>query len=357
MTTTDFAHYRLHNQQISQHPFQKPGDVVRWLGAIQAQDYLGALWAIGSRVSEVTERAVEQAIADKTIVRTWPMRGTLHFVAPEDARWMQALLTPKVISGSAGRYRQLELNEAVFGRSQDLLIKALEGGKQLTRNELYAVLERGSVSASAQRGLHIIGHFAQKSLLCFGPRRDKQPTFTLLDEWIPGTVARERSEALAELARRYFSSHGPATLQDFVWWTGLSMTDAKLGIELAKAHLIQETVEGKSYWMPPTMPPLKETFPTVYLLASYEEYLLGYKDRSAVLDTIHNSKVVPGGNGVFSPIIVIDGKVAGTWKRTMKKDTVAIEINPFAALNKDQTLAIEVAAVRYSKFLEMKLVI
>src|SRR5207237_2162453 len=191
--------------------------------------YPGALWAVGLRTRDATEAAIEQAIAERTIVRTWPMRGTLHFVAPEDARWMLQLLTPRVVAANARRvYQQSNLDDATFARSKDLFVDALQGGKQLPRPSLYKVLEAAGISVAGQRGLFILQRLSSEGLICFAARQGKQPTFALLDEWVPISLSKTpaRDQALAELALRYFTSHGPATVQDFAWWSGLPAADA-----------------------------------------------------------------------------------------------------------------------------------
>jgi hypothetical protein len=357
MTPRDIAQYRLYQQQIARTRFKTPGQVVSWLGALQAQDYAAAKWAIGLRLPDATDADIEQAIAAKTIIRTWPMRGTLHFVAPEDVRWLLALLTPRIIAQTAGRYRQLELDNAVFARSKEVFARALQGGKQLTRDEMQQLLEQANISTSGQRGYHILGRSAQDGLICFGAPRGKQQTFTLLDEWAPPAKQLERDEALAELTRRYFTGHGPATIPDFVWWSGLTVTDARAGLELVKAQLSQETVNGQTYWMSPDGPLGADDGSAIYLLPSFDEYLLGYKDRTTVLEAVHAQKVTPGSNGIFYPIIVIEGRVAGTWKRTFKKDTVVIEKKPFTPLSQAQSQAITIAARRYGRYTGMSPVV
>jgi hypothetical protein len=350
MRTQVIAQHRLYNQQIASTKFKEPSQVVSWLGALQAQDYAGAKWSIGLRLPDAIDSDIEQAIAAKTIIRTWPMRGTLHFVAPEDVRWLLALLTPRIIAQGAGRYRQLELDEAIFARSKELFAKALQGGKQLTRDEMHQLLERAHISTAGQRGYHILCRSAQDGLICFGAPSGKQQTFTLLDEWVPPTKSLERDEALAELVKRYFTSHGPATLPDFVWWSGLTVTDARAGLEIVKSQFIQETLNGQTYWMSPDRPVIADNSPTIYLLPGFDEYMLGYRDRTAVLEAIHTQKITPGNNGMFSPTIVIDGKVAGTWKRTFKKDTVVMAVSPFTSFSEAQSRAISAAAKRYSTF-------
>jgi len=325
--------------------------MVAWFGAVQAQDYPGALWALGLRTQTATEEAVEQAIAEKAIVRTWPMRGTLHFVAAADIRWMLGLLASRMIPRNQRRLqKEYELDGAMFVRCQKLLERALEGGKQLSRPAMYRVLEAGKISTGKGRGLQILSHLALNQVLCFGTREGKQHTFTLVEEWVPTAKSLERDAALTEIARRYFTSHGPATLQDFIWWSGLTAAEAREGLELAKPHLVQEVIGGLTYWLVSSTPVVKQASPTSYLLPAYDEYTVAYKDRSAVLDPLH-ARQASTGNGIFNPIIVVDGQVVGTWKRTLKKDALAITLSPFAKFSKVETRALAAAASRYRKFL------
>jgi hypothetical protein len=339
----DIADWRLRNQRIAGAGFKQPGEVVAWMGAVQAQDYLGALWALGLRMETAREETIEKAIAERKIVRTWPIRGTLHFVAPADVRWMLALLARRVLSGRPARYRQLELDQAVFDKSRDLLVSALEGDRQLTRDALYGVLETAGIATAGQRGLHILQRLALDGLLCFGPRQGKQPTFALLEEWVPAARMLERDEALAELAERYFTSRGPATVKDLVWWSGLTVTDARKAIELAGSRLQKEDAHWFGLKTPAATPA------PAYLLPPYDEYTIAYKDRSAVLDPAHGGVV--SRNGIFYPTIVLGGQVAGTWKRELKKGSVVITLSPFDPLQKKERQAVALAAEQYGRFL------
>ncbi len=358
MTGTDIAQQRLHNQNIARSPFEKPGDVVRWLGAVQAQDYLGALWAVGLRMRQATESDVEQAIADRAIIRTWPMRGTLHFVAPEDARWMLKLLTPRIVARNKPRLlRQLDLDDATIARGKDVVLNALQGGNRLTRNALYKVLEAAHIPTAGQRGLHISWWLAQEGVICFGARQGKQPTFVLLDEWVPAARSIERDEALAELARRYFTSHGPATLQDFAWWSGLAAADARAGLEMAKSHLAHEDVDGRTYWLPPTVAAVKDGPPSAYLLPAYDEYTVSYTDRSAVLNRLRALGVMLSNAAVLGPTIVLDGQVVDTWKRTFSQGSAVVTqghvVSPVGA----EAQALATAGQRYGGFLGLPVVL
>ncbi|HEY8459727.1 MAG TPA: winged helix DNA-binding domain-containing protein [Blastocatellia bacterium] len=351
MTVSDIARFRLRNQNIAGATFERPGEVVAWLGAVQAQDYLGALWAVGLRMRNAVEADVERALADRTIIRSWPMRGTLHFVAAADIRWMLELLTPRIVANNARRLlRDFDLDENAFARSKDLIARALEGGRQLARNDMYKALETGGVPTGGQRGPHILWRLAQDGFICFGAREGKQHTFALLDEWAPKAKRMSRDESLAELARRYFTSHGPATLQDFVWWSGLTTADARAGLEMAKRELTHESVNGQIYWLAPSPPVTKDSSPAAHLLPAFDEYLVAYKDRSAALDPAYTKQVNPG-NGLLAPAIVVDGQIVGTWKRTLKKDALVISPSPFTKLTRAETRAFAEAANRYGKFL------
>ena len=283
------------------------------------------------------------------------MRGTLHFVAAKDVRWMLTFLAPRVIASSKRRCEQLELDQGTFSRSRKLLEKALQGGAQLTRDDIYVLLEKNKISTAGQRGYHILWRNAQEGLICFGPLRGKQQTFVLLDDWISETESLKPSHAAAELATRYFSSHGPATLQDFVWWSGLKVTDARAGIEAIAPQFHQETVDGKIYWMPSKLEMVQELPPHIYLLPGFDEYLLGYSDRSTVLDKQHAQKICPGNNGVFSPTVISDGQVIGTWKCAIKGKKMNIMPQAFQTFGNAERTAILLAAENYQRFMGLTL--
>jgi hypothetical protein len=217
------------------------------------------------------------------------------------------------------------------------------------------LLENGGIRTGGQRGYHILWYLAQSGVICLGPMQGKQQTFVLLDEWVPDARNLPREEALAELAGRYFSSHGPATVHDFAWWAGITVTDARLGLETARLELISEMIEGKEYWMrEDTLSPAGEDGSRVYLLPGFDEYLLGYKNRGAVISEAHAQKIVPGSNGVFLPMIVVAGQVVGTWKRKIKKKAVDITLHPFTALGHLEDRAVD-AAQAYADFVGLPL--
>lgn len=334
MTAPDIAHRRLLNLRIAGARCDHPAAVVRWMGAMQAQEYQQALWAIGLRTRSATLADVEQAIADREIVRTWPMRGTLHFVPAENARWMLALCAPRRLAADGLRLRQLELDERILGRCGQLFRAALQGGGRLSRAGMLRLLEDARISTEGQRGYHILWYLAQTGLICLGPMQGKEQTFVLLDEWVHASRPLSREAALAELAGGYFASHGPATIGDFANWAGITLADARIGLESAKPGLVSEKLGVKDYWLANAA--ADHAAPdrsSVYLLPGFDEYLLGYKDRADVLAAEHASKAVPGGNGIFLPLLVVGGQVVGTWKRAVKKGRVAITLSPFTPLD------------------------
>lgn len=347
MSNLDIAHKRLHNQHIAVADFEKPAEVVRWMGAVQAQDYAGALWAVGLRMRNAVAADIEQAMADGAIVRTHPMRGTWHFVAAEDIRWLLNLMAPGRIASNALWYRRLELDEATFVKSNAVFAQTLSGGNQLTRRELAASLKQAGISTEGLRMTFLLHRAELEGVICSGARRGKQFTFALLDEIVPVSQTLERDEALAELAQRYFTSHGPATLQDFMWWSGLAAADARASSEMVKPQFIQEIISGKTYWLAPSTPTTKVTSPTAYLLPPYDEYTVAYKDRSAVLDPAYTQQA---GYAIFGPTIALDGQIVGNWKREFKKDAVIITTSPFTSLSEAHNQAIAAAIDHYRRF-------
>lgn len=353
MTDLNIAHMRLHNQLISHKLFEKPADVVQWLGAVQAQDYAAAKWAIGLRLPDASDEAIEQACNDGELLRTHVMRPTWHFVSPADIRWLLALTAPRVKAALSYYDRKLELDDATLSKSHTALTRALQGGKQLTRSELAAVLKRASIATDdLQRLTHLMMHAELDGIICSGVRQGNQSTYALLDERVPQARALDRDESLAELARRYFTSHGPATLQDFVWWSGLTVADAKSGLAMVASQLISEVIDCLTYWLAASTPPTKNPAQSAYLLPNYDEYVVGYTDRSAVFEESHSQKLGARDNVLFNHIIVVDGQVVGTWKRTLKKEQVIITPCFFTELIEDHRRAFEAAAEHYGAFLD-----
>jgi len=340
---------RLTNQHVVRPTFDDPADVVHWLGAVQAQDYLGALWAIGLRTRRATEASVEDAIARRAIVRTWPMRGTLHFVAARDVRWMTRLLAPRVVAGARARHRQLALDAAVFAKSARVAERALAGGKVMRRDALYGEWNAAGIATHDSRGLHLLGYLAQTGVLCFGPRDGRQHTFALLDDWLPPARDLERDVALGTLARRYFASHGPATVHDFAWWSGLTVTEARAGLESVRSELVSEEVSGRTLWHAEGRS-FRGRRDAVYVLPAWDEFTVGYRDRTDILDPKYAVRVNAGG-GVLKPVIVARGEVVGTWQRTITRQRVRVTPSFFRKVGRTDRATLDDAVARYARFL------
>lgn len=351
------AQQRLYHQRISHQHFKTPVEVVQWLGGMQAQDYLGGLWAIGLRLStKVSDKDIEQAILDKQIVRTWPMRGTLHFVAAEDLRWMLALTGKRHVETSLRRYGELELDEKTLARSSDLLVNALKDAAELDRHALLDVLEKNGISTAGQRGIWMLSRACVDGLIVQGVMRRNVQTYFAIDDSIPKGKSFTREEALAELTRRYFTGHGPAQVQDMVWWSGLTISDVRAGIESVKDQLESETIDAKTYWFSPQMASAPKESPDVYALPGFDEFLLAYSDKSAALVPDFHKRWSRK-NAVFGSTIVSDGQVIGEWKRTLKKDKVVITTEPYRDLTAKEREKFADVMQRYADFLGMKLVI
>ena len=351
MEKSNILMQRLLNQHILGEQFEKPDDMVGWMTAVQAQDFLSSLWAIGIRVKNVSEYDVEDAIADKTIVRTWLLRGTLHFVSSQDIRWILDLISPRIIASNANLLKKhLQLDSNVFEKSCDVIIRALEGGKHLLRKDLYDELKSANISVSDLRGLHILHRLALEGIICYGPRDGKQHTFVLLDEWIPKSKIMSREKSLGELALRYFNSHGPSTLQDFRWWSGLTDSDARKGLNKNKSKLLSEDINNQTYWFSK----IKDTddpYPVSQLLPDFDEYIVGYKDRSRLVNGISNEMDL--NEFIFNPTIIVNGEIVGTWKRRFKAGKVNILLKQFKSLDNEEIRSIKEAAMAYGNFISM----
>ncbi|GAB3265539.1 winged helix DNA-binding domain-containing protein [Larkinella harenae] len=350
MTHADIIRYRLYSQQLAQPTLATPAEVVAWFGAVQGQEYAPAKWALGNRLPGSTEADIERALAHRTIIRTWPMRGTLHWVAATDIHWLLELIHPRSHALYAGYLRRNELAETVIAKSYSVMTKALEGGKERKRSELKKLLDEAGIPTNENRLGLLLGRASYDRLICHGIRSGNEFTFALLDEWVPKTGSLSREEALAKLTRRYFASHGPATLADFGWWSSLTLTEIKTAIELVKADFLSAEVDGQTYWMPAATPDLARETTTVFLLPVYDEYLVAYKNRSAPLSGLSPTQVAKAGNGIFSPVIVADGRVVGTWNRKKTKHSFLVETNLFVSLNSAQQEALLAAMDRYQAF-------
>ncbi|HEY4867185.1 MAG TPA: winged helix DNA-binding domain-containing protein [Candidatus Dormibacteraeota bacterium] len=353
MTGPDILCRRLHNQRLGRVQFARAEEAVGWLGAVQAQDYSGAKWALAQRTRGATDMQLDRLFAEGVILRTHVMRPTWHFVLPHDIRWLLQLTAPRVNAASAYYYRKVGLDEALFRHSNRALAGALEGGQQLTRTELARVLERAGIPASGIRLAYLMMRAELDAVVCSGARRGKQFTYALLDERAPVAAVLDHDEALAELARRYFTSHGPALLQDYVWWSGLTVADARAGVEMAASHLAADAIDGRTYWSARVATGAEDRSPVVHLLPNYDEYLIAYRDHTPAFDPSLFTDASAVDRVLARHILVIDGRVMGGWRRLIEKDRVTVEVEPLAPLGAAQEEALQAEVERYEGFIGM----
>ncbi len=350
------AQRRLAGQHLTAPTLENPADVVHRLGAVQAQDYGGAKWAVAMRTrGAIADSVVEQAVSDGSILRTHLLRPTWHFVAPADIRWMLALTAPRISAAMAHYNKKLELDTTVFRRSNTALARALRDGKQMTRPELAAVLRRARINVDGtQRLAHLMMQAELDAVVCSGARRAKQFTYALLDERVPPAAPLDRDEALLELTKRYFGTRSPATPHDFAWWSGLTVADATKGIRLAGAALEREVIDDRTYWFDPSTDIRASAKSTAFLLPNYDEYFIGFKDRSAIAHRLRSTDLVTGGDAVTAHVIVVDGQLVGRWKRSIERDAVVIALNLLVPLTKNEQRAVRPAVEAYSEFLGLR---
>ena len=347
MKSSDIAQRRMHSQHLWGAPFDTPEDVVHWLAAVQGQDYLVAKWSLAQRAKGVTGPAIDRALADGSILRTHVLRPTWHFVVPGDIRWILELTGPRVHLQNAHYYRKLELDEELLAKTNSLLARTLEGGHQLTRNDVAAVLERSGITASGPRLAYILMHAELDAVICSGGLNGKQQTFALLEERAPSANPLDREEALAELTRRYFISRGPVTVKDFARWSGLTAADAMVGLEMVSSQLEHEVVDDRDYWFAPTSLPAKRTTRVVDLVQGLDECIISY---SHSRDALRPLPPTPGEPTVFAHAILLDGRLIGHWRREFDKKTVVVEASLYRPLNRTETRALEAAVERYGNF-------
>ncbi len=349
MTTSSILTIRLHTHHLLSSKFSKPEQVVKWLGAVQSQDFPAAKWALGIRLNNSTDALVEQAYNEGKFLRTHIMRPTWHFVMPEDIVWMQQLTSHRVKQFAATYNKKLELTEEVFAFTTNIIVKALEKHKYLTRQEIKQILLKEKIETNVQRLAHIMFWPELDGLICSGPKKGKQFTYALLAERAPHAKTLPKEEALAKLAFKYFESHGPAQVKDFSWWSGLTVKDAQLGVELIKEKLEKQIIEEKEYYFSPASHISTFTEPQALLLSIFDEYVIAYKDRSALAGKISAEQMLAMGNALTA-VIVLNGGIVGTWKRKLKKDNVEFEINLFNKHSAKEMNAIEKAQEEYKRF-------
>jgi Winged helix DNA-binding domain len=355
MSPREFLSRRLAGVMLTGKPAERASDVVRTLGAVQAQDFAGAKWALAQRTRGLTDAEVEREFASGAFLRTHVLRPTWHFVRPEDIRWMLALTAPRVKAAMNFQRRWLELDDSVFRRSHAAIEKALAGGKHLTRAELASAIAAslarvGIKSVSGQRLGHLVMRAELDAIVCSGARRGKQQTYALLDERVPPAAPIDRDEALLRLTRLYFATRGPATVHDFAWWSGLTVGDARRGVQIAGRELERITVDDTEYWLTERSVPRGRS--NAMLLPNYDEYFIGYKDRSAVAARLGNASAVIGGSALITHVLFMDGQLVGTWKRIPEKARVDIQIVLGCKLSAPERARLDAAMDRFAAFLE-----
>lgn len=349
---------RLASQGLLGPGFNGVPEAVRAMTAMQAQDLQSALWAAGARVPGAGLSDVRRALDDRAVVRSWPMRGTLHLLAPEDLRWILNITTDRMVQGTAGRHRQLEITGSDVEAARETALGLVDGGRAASREELFAAYEAAGQATKAQRGIHLLWMLCQSASLVPGPLEGNQQKFVAFDRWITCSRDLAREEGIAELLLRYLRGHGPATLRDFAWWSSIPLTEVRTALPAVSGELVELAHDGTQYWLSPeTAALLDGGVPgqrAVLALPGFDEFVLGYTDRSIVLPAEHAQKIVPGGNGVFKKAIVAGGEVTGTWARLGSGRAAAVVPFPFddaKPLGPAATAGFRRAAERYERFL------
>ena len=347
MVNDAIAAQRLDNQGISRPTARSPAGIVAWFGAMQAQEYAAARWAIGLRLPDATDAAIGAAFDAGRILRTHVLRPTWHFVTPADIRWMLELTAPHIQRAMAYQRRQVELDARVCNRAIGVIERALGDEAYLTRAELGVRLARSRISATGTRLAHLAAYAELEGVICSGPRRGKQFTYALLATRAPDARRLARDEALAELTRRFFQSHGPATIRDFVWWSGLSTADAKRGLEMNNAA--SRVTDGLTYWTLGRSAPSRRSRGGVHLLPVYDEYVVAYRDRAAVPHG--TADTAARGVATFQNVLIVAGQIAGTWRAARTGNPVAVDVAPSRPLTSPERRSLGATVTRYGRFL------
>jgi hypothetical protein len=353
MNLNEIALLRLANQQIAFSKLKTVKEAVSRMGAVQAQDFAMSKWAVGLRVPGSTEKSVESAIDSGEIIRTHVLRPTWHLISADDVYWMLELSAPQIKTAARSRDRELELTEEVFLHCNTLLEKWLRNGNFLPREELIQLLANAGFNNDNNRVSHILMRAEIDGIIGSGPTKSGKPTYALLAERVPVKKLLKRDEAAAELARRYFTSHGPATLPDFAWWSGLPVKECRQAIEENKSDFVAEMIDGETYWFHPAVSVPEIENEKIFLLPAYDEFIISYKNRAATLTFANHPKAVSS-NGVFWPVIVHNGQVIGIWKRTIKAGKVALETEYFGSPDKTVQKKVEKEFEVYAAFLGKK---
>ncbi|MFY9615656.1 MAG: winged helix DNA-binding domain-containing protein [Candidatus Dormiibacterota bacterium] len=351
MNRLEIASRRLHNQGLWGVPSARPEEALRRLGAMQAQEFQYAKWSLAQRSGDPGVATIDDAFGDGRILRTHLLRPTWHFVTAGDIRWMLEVTAPRVHALNTYMYRQTELDRALLNRSAKLIARALAGGQHLTRKEVGAVLGRAGIVASGVRLGYILINAELNAVICSGAMRGKQQTYALLAERAPRAMSLDRDVALAELTRRYFVSRGPATLKDYLGWSSLTAAEGRRGLEMVKAELEQEVVEGRTYWFAPSARPADPPSPVVDMVQIYDEYVMGYSDSRDILHEAGSDGPLPFAEMPYFHAILIDGHLVGHWRHTVENAAVTIDTFTYRALKAPEKRALAAAVGRYGGFL------
>jgi hypothetical protein len=352
MNLSDVAKLRLENQQLAGSKLKTVKSIVGWMGAMQAQDFNMAKWAIGVRLPGSTEQAVRESFDKGEILRTHLLRPTWHFVSAEDIHWLLELTAPHIRASLRSRHKELGLTKGVIVKSNGIMERELAGGNCLSRKEMIATLKKAKMPLDdPQAYYHLLLNAELDGVICSGAMKEKESTYALLASRAPKKRTINGNEALAELARRYFASHGPATVRDFTWWSGLPATDAKKALEMVKPDLASEMIGPQMVWLAKSFSPSRGVEKdAVHLLPAFDEFIISYKDRSAAIPIDLQKKAISA-NGVFSPVILLNGQAIGTWKRTIKKNETIVGAHFFKAPDKWTKRLLVKEAGRYGRFL------
>jgi hypothetical protein len=349
------AQRRLRHQRLSGARLADPEAVVGWLGAVQSQDYLGAKWAVAQRTRAGTDADFEAAFARGAILRTHVLRPTWHFVLPADIRWLLRLTAPRVQALAATYYRQVGLDAPTRARSDEVLARTLQGGKHLTREELGVALRAAGVPTDGLRLTMLMMHAELEGAICSGPRRGKRFTYAALDDRAPATSHLARQEALVELARRYFTSHGPATAQDFAWWSGLKVADAVAAIAALGEALVAVRAGAQTFWSgPPARAGSRRGAALARLLPNFDEYLISARDHAEALDPRLSRSLGARDSVLGNHVVNGSGRVIGDWRRTLGRDAVVVQVTPSAPLDAADGAALATEVERYGRFLGLR---
>jgi hypothetical protein len=346
----DIIRERLANQFLTGKPLATPVEVVRRLGAVQAQDIPGAKWAVGMRTRNATNADVEHALARGEILRTHVLRPTWHFVTREDIRWMLALTGSRITAVMNVYGKKLGLTPAVYRRSRAVIEKALGAGTHLTRTELTAALRAARVDTSTERLMRLIMSAETEGVICSGAVRGKHQTYALLDQRAPQASVIDRDEALSRLALLYFRGRGPATVHDFSWWSGLTVGDARRGIEVSGRALTAIEVGDRTMWMVEREAPAAPAVNTAHLLPNYDEYFIGHRDRSAIGRRLKGVHLVTGGDASITHVVIVGGELVGGWRRVPPGAGTTANVTFAVRVSRDERALVERERARFASF-------